>query len=697
MKKFLIFYFFSLVLFLSIFCSGVFDSQDGFQYLAVARNIYYTGKPTAPVYEYNQRKNIHMATFIGKDGNSYSSTGLGYSLALVPAVAITDVFYKIYQVTPPTHFPLENDWLILLVASFTNIFFAATLALTLFLYLIEIGLSKKNSWIISIVAIFATNLFVYAKNSFAHMMFATFLTLTFFLIKKYYKGKEWRYLMFAGMTYGIVTITYNSSFLLTVPPLIIYFYLLKKTKISLSSLTSLFKDFIFFSVGLIPFLIIYIWFETLRSAGYASSGADPVFYASYAQSIFSHFYFTVFFEGIFGQLFSSGRSIFIYSPILLIIIFFWHKIKPALVPELIIFILMSIIYISFFAIQVTYAVKELGLVGLWHGESSWGPRYLTPLIPFGILIVGAIYQNLTKFQKYLVFYPLVLIGLYIQLLGVIMPYQIKLYNLDHSFYINGTEFTSYAYSNLIPRYSPILTMSKNLAKLVLFVPKTLDHGEYNTKLYDGIDFTFDVGQERWRVIEDKGNISFDNWQKDPVKKMSFGLINHPIAESSSSAKLQFTLNNNPLLDKPLVLGIKERNIVDIPIESRFVKDRDNQLLIDVLYDPPLKDKTQITAIISYSINNHVVNLESIDTPYVSQLGPLMTGVIYQNYGGLNKNPWKTWDIHTRIYERTPDFWWFKALYYWDYPKLAIFSFFTFIAMSAVFFGVKTFKSFRSLK
>lgn len=690
MNKFLIYYFIFLVFFLSIFCSGVFDSQDGFTYLAVARNLYYTGKPTDPPYEYNERKNVHLT----------GGTGLGYSLALVPAVAITDIFYKIYHITPPVHFPLENDWLILFSASFTNTFFAALFGVIMYLYFIEIGLTKKQALFISLVSIFATNLFVYAKNSFAHMMFVSFLTLSFYMIKKYFVNSNKKFLIFAGLAYGVVSITYNGSFLLTLLPLLAYFVFLRKFKISWKRAVSLVKDLLYFSIGLIPFVPIFIWFENLKASGGSFSESAPAFYVSYtsfASSILSHFYFTVFMEGVYGQLLSPGRSIFLYSPILLIIIFFWHKIKPAIKPELIVLILMALLYIPFYAAQFTFAVQELGIQGLWHGESSWGPRYLTPLIPFAMLIVGSIFQILSKMQRYLFFYPLVIVGLYVELLGVIMPYQIKLYNLDRSFSINSTEFTSYTYTNLIPRYSPILTMSKSLAKLVLMFPKTFDHGEYNTRLYDGIDFAFDVGRERWRVIEGKGFISFDNWQKDPVKKMTFGLINHPVAVSSSSAKLQFNLNNNTLLDKPLEIALGERKLVDVPINYNFLKENNNQLEIEVVYDPPLKENTQISAIISYSINDRTVNLESLDFPYVSPLGPAMVGASYKNYGGLNKDPWKTWDIHTHMYERTPDFWWVKALYYWDYPRSIIKLIFIGILVSTIFFGIKLSSSFKHLK
>jgi hypothetical protein len=74
----------------------------------------------------------------------------------------------------------------------------------------------------------------------------------------------------------------------------------------------------------------------------------------------------------------------------------------------------------------------------------------------------------------------------------------------------------------------------------------------------------------------------------------------------------------------------------------------------------------LVAIKKITINDTNVNLESIDVPYVSDIGRA-TGYKYLNWGGSNKDPWKTWQIHTQVYERTPDFWWIKSLYYWDVP------------------------------
>ncbi len=697
MKRFFVYYFLFLFSFLSIFASGIVDSQDGFQYLAVARNIYYKGKPTAPPYEYNERKNIHMPIKMGKGGQYYGYTGLGFSLALVPAVALTDIVYRIYNISPPVHFPLENDWLILLTASFTNAFFGAILGVILLKYFILLGLNRKEAFWMSLVSIVATNLFAYTKHINAHMMFIVFMMLSFLFIKLYSIQKKRYLLLFSGISYGIFSLIYNPTFVLSSLPLVLYYLLLIKPKIKISSLKSLGKDVLFALIGLIPFLLIFKWFENLR----AYSGMDlatPAYYNAYSQYL-SGFPVTIFIEGLYGQLLSPGRSIFIYSPLLLIPILFWTKIRKSFHPELFAVFLLSAIYIVFYSLQYTVGTGDQGLGAFWHGENSWGPRYLTPLIPLGMFLVAGIYKEFSKKLRFFIFYPLIIIGIYVGLLGILMPYQTKYFNLQSKFIVNHTEYTVHTYSNLLPRYTPILNMSKNLVALIQSFPNTYNHGMYNVKFYDGIDFPFNVGPERWRVIENKGYISFDKNVKDPVKELTFGVINHPILQSSESAKLQFILNDTPLLEKPAVISVTQRELIKLQVPEKILKPVGNNLLIDVSYPVPMEiisevndklieGRKQILGIMSFDINGKRQNLESIDVPYVSSLGPALTGFEYQNWGGTNQDPWKTWQIHTQAFERLPDFWWLRNLYYWDIPKQWILIPFTVNLLLLLFFGYK---------
>lgn len=698
MARIIVYYFLFLFFLLTIFCSGVVDSQDGFQYLAVARNIYYKGKPTAPPYEFDTRENIYMSVMTGKNGESYGYTGLGFSVALVPAVLITDVVYKIYNIPPLLHFPLENDWLILLTASFVNAFWGALLGAILFTYFILLGLNKKEAIIMGLVSIFATNLFVYTKHIMPHMMFVILLMSVFLFIKLYSLKKRKFWLLFGGISYGVLSITYNPTFILSFIPLVLYYLLLTKPKFNKSNTRLVLRDALLVMVGMIPFLLIYLWFENLRA--FADAGinyADLSYYNEHVKR-FSLVPITVFIEGLYGQLFSPGRSIFIYSPLLIILVLFWHKIKPWMKPELIAFLLLSTTYILFYAAQYSIGAPDQGIAGLWHGENSWGPRYLSVLIPFGMLIVGHIFIQLNKLQKLFIFLPLLIIGLYIEILGVLLPYQTKYFNLQEKFILNSTEYKVSLYSNLLPRYTPIINMSKNLVKLADNFPKTLDHGMYNVRFYDGIDFPFNVGPERWRTIEGKGYISFDNNIKSPVKQLTFGLINHPISEASESAKIQFYLNNTKLLEEPYKLDITQREQVNVQVKENLAIEKNNNLIIEVNYDDPkvITQGKQILGLQAFDINGQRQNLESIDVPYVSSLGPKIAGVNYQNWGGTNQDRWKLWSVHTQTFERIPDFWWVRNLYYWDIPKKWILIPLAINLTLLIFFGYKLFKLRKSI-
>src|SRR3990167_4836581 len=211
-----------------------------------------------------------------------------------------------------------------------------------------------------------------------------------------------------------------------------------------------------FLVGVIPFLLIYYLFEKIRGQGLETTA----FVKSYIEST-KGLPISSMLDGFYGLLLSPGRNLWLYSPLLLIPFIFWHKIKKEILPELVVYILLAIIYIGFYATAINAQGEWVG-----NGEYSWGPRYLIPVIPFGMIIVGHIYSQVTKKIRYLIFLPLALIGMYVEILGILMPYQIKFHDLQYSFTVNQRLFSAGYYINFLPQYSPIYIMSKNLIKLI---------------------------------------------------------------------------------------------------------------------------------------------------------------------------------------------------------------------------------------
>lgn len=700
MKKFL-FTFFGLLFAVFIFLSsGIVDAQDGFQYLAVSRNIYYQHEPTAPVYEFtggvNVAKNIHLSTHTGKDGKTYSSTGLGYSLAMLPAVFLTDLVYHYYQLTPSIHFPLESDWLILMLTSFINGFFASILGIFIFLFLLEIKLNKNQAILITLISLFATNLLAYAKSTYAHMMFTTLLFIAFYFIRKYAKTGQKKYLFFSGLSYGANLLTYNQTTILSIIPFLIYLWLLLKPKINTQTLRIFLNQLFIFLIGFLPFLIAFLWYQKVTTP-YNTELVSTKFYTSYAKGMLGNLPISSIFEGLYGQLLSPGRSIFLYSPILLLPLFFWHKLKKDIFPELLLLISLSLIYIPFYSTLRSFEEKT-GFIGYWSGELSWGPRYLLPLVPFGMLIVGHIYKYLTKKSQLFFFYPLVVFGLYVSLLGTIVPFQTKLHGLETDIYISGQHYTSFLYMNLLPKFSPLLSHSKRLQYNLVLFPKTLNHGIYKVKFFDGFDFPFQVGTQRWRTIEDLGLISFDN-SNNQIKKISIDLINHPLTQNaSSSAYINLELNQKQLLPTEHIIKLGKKETIEANLNPDLLQPSNNQMRIFVRFDQPnaYKSKDQLLAMTDFSINNQPINIETLDFPYLSSFGPVLSNQQYQNYGNLNPSPWKGWDIHTQIFERVPDFWWIKSLYYWDFPKNLFLTAFIFNISLILFLAFLTLKFFKKI-
>lgn len=681
--------------------SGGVESQDGLLYLSVARNLYYTGEPTAPPDESAGgmwfSKNIQFNTQLGKDGKTFSSTGIGYSLAFLPAVAITDLVYKYYNLSLPQHFPLESDWMTLMLAGFTNSFFAAGLGVILFLYLIELKLNKKQALLIVFVGLFATNLLPYSKHIFAHMMFVMFLVMTAYFIKLFSVNPKNRFLFFAGISYGINLITYNPTSVLSALPLVLYYFLLVKPKFNTDFLKKFSKQLLIALIGFLPFVIIFYWHQQIISLD-TQTQASAGFYQAYAKSAVFNLPISTVYEGVFGQLLSPGRSILLYSPILILLIIYWFKLGKKNLAEIVLFLSLSTIYVLFYSVQRQFE-EQWGFMGYWGGELSWGPRYLLPLIPFGLLLVGLVYTKISKQAKLFIFTPLAILGLGIAVLGILIPYEVKLHNLDKDVYIAGQHYTWFNYPNLLPKFSPVLSHAKKLQFNLKMFPKTLDHGKYNVKFYDGFDFPFSVGVGRWREIEREGYISFDDNSNEPLKTMAFDFINHKMNDqASSSARLTLILNDQPVLPQPEPLKPGEQRLVEATIAGSL-KPKDNHLYIKVDLDRGsiYNAKSQMFAMFNFYINGKPANFESIDYPYLSNFGPAITGVKYQNYGQLDTNPWKAWVIHNQVFVSTLDFWWIKTLYYWDMPKKLILSFALINILLILGTGYLTLKSYKKLK
>jgi len=688
MNKFVCFYYLFLLFFFAFFAGGFPDSQDGLQYLTIARRLYYDHALAMPEADFAHDQNVYMNTLPGRDGKRYAITGLGYSLSLLPAVFVEDIFLKFTKLSPIAAFPLQNDWPVLLFASTANSFWAAVLVVLFYKYLRLLDYSHRHSFFLSFIFFISSNLWVYAKHSFPHLMFLFFMTLCFYLFKTNQLSQKRKYLFYLGLSFSCLIITYNPSFLFTIPALGIYYLVLNFKKLNLDLIRKMLADFLVAVLGVLPGVIVYIFYSRLRAG---ESGVTEL--VNSAQSIASKFPQPfVIFEGIWGLLFSSGKSIFLFSPLLLLIILFWFKLSKKIAAEIIAFSILFITYVWFIG---TYVGGENFLV--WHGDESWGPRYVLPILPLALILITQIFVNLNRWQKIFIFLPLCLTGIYIEFLGLVLPYQVRFRYLARDTWINGVQFKVNEYGNFIPRYSPVFNMNRLFWKRIKYRKNIFDHGVYNLRLKDGFDFPFELGYTTWRGLREKSLITFDQNIQEPIVNFSLQTRNHGIVSvASSSANFKFYLNNQEILplEKTAQILLNQEQEFTFDLKDKKLLAQNNTLKIYSNF-AKLKfvdsDKNQALFLQILKINELPQNIVSIDYPYVSPISQKINSINYFYYGGQEKNAWPIWHMHSGVYENTWDFWWLRPFHYWDLPKVFFAMIFALDIWGIFYFGYQTLK------
>ena len=113
--------------------------------------------------------------------------------------------------------------------------------------------------------------------------------------------------------------------------------------------------------------------------------------------------------GLYANLFSPGRSLFLYSPPAVLTLFAlgrFYRRQPA---EAVLFVAIFLLYL------LPYSVY-----GHWHGGWAWGPRLLLPILPFLLLPAGYFVDS---HRHRVVAALLTVLGMGVQVLGVTVNYS----------------------------------------------------------------------------------------------------------------------------------------------------------------------------------------------------------------------------------------------------------------------------------
>ena len=314
------------------------------------------------------------------DWRIYSKYGIGLALLWVPYVIAGKLIASLTS--------LPEDLIIRFLISFYNIFFGAGAAIIMFLIIRFFKAPKKIAVTMAFIFGLATMCWRYSVSDFSDGTQMFFLLLTVYCVLKNNKKS----LIIGGFSFGSLILMRVSNLIYL--PILIFFILLNIRPIKKNKI----KNLLFFLIFVIVFLSIILSLNYIRFGNIFESG--------YRDDESLKFNLGIMPENIFRLLFTFHKGIFIYNPILLIGILGYFNFFKVHKKESLLFLGIIITTLCFYASFYGY-----------HGDWSWGPRYLVIALPFYLLPLFTIPRKNLIIRSFLILF--VVTSFFIQLTSVL--------------------------------------------------------------------------------------------------------------------------------------------------------------------------------------------------------------------------------------------------------------------------------------
>lgn len=423
----------------------------------------------------------------GTDGRRYSQYGPGQSFAAAPWVAtglaVGGLFPK-----DQAGYPLR-----LILASYNALVAAGICALLAALGL-ALGYGMRASLIAGLALAFSTFLWPHSRTFFSEPLTALLLLASFYLIVRYrYSGSGPPSgkrgipvgMLVSGALFALALAT-KVQYVVALPAFGLYMLwplagratesfaqspddielAPQRTAINSGRLAAILPWGAGFLVGLLP-LLLYNWsvFGNPLVTGY---GTD--WKATFRTPIS---------EGVYGLLLSPGKGLVWYALPVLLALWGLRRFSRKHPNETVFILTLGACIVAFFA-----------LYSFWHGDGSWGPRYLIPLLPFVLLPALPLLERVTRDSRpglrpaSLAVASILALGMLVNLLGVLV-------NFDT--YINaGLGYDDEA-RHFEPVASPIVGHFNLLGQRLRF--ESIEFGKSDEKLVFESGFSYSEGDK----------------------------------------------------------------------------------------------------------------------------------------------------------------------------------------------------------
>jgi hypothetical protein len=379
----------------------------------------------------------------GRHGEYYTKYGLGHSLLAIP-------FYLVGQ-------PLGKPKFLV---SLLGPILSASSCVLLFSLALRSGFPVRTATTLALMTGLCTQLWPEAKSPFDHHIETFFSLLCVYQAVAFLEERhEWR-LLLGGASLGFAVLTRVTTGLWLIPLAVILYASSRNIILRIGRLKAFLRVSGLFAAGMAPWLIVFFWYNFVRFGSIFETG-----YSLWAVEKGFNNFGTPLLLGLSGELVSPGKGLLVYCPIFLLTL---AGTKGFLARQRDLgtaVIAASVIYLVFFA---KYRV--------WHGDIAWGPRFLTFLMPYWILIAGAAWEKLQKTKAVRlqrVAFGIVGVSFLFQLAGVMVDMNLHYMRLLSTGVIEHVE--SYSYSPGLYfsfRHSPLVDRFGEIGQALNIMPVT---------------------------------------------------------------------------------------------------------------------------------------------------------------------------------------------------------------------------------
>jgi hypothetical protein len=333
----------SLMCLFALMTSG-FDVSEGVEHADWARSIIRTG-------ELGLTSSMSPNWIESRNGRFYSAHEAGNAIALVPVVWTAQRLARwSTRILGRPELTLLVERSILPLAAGLYVAFTCLAYYRLSVDLLEV---RPSTAIVAAAALGTTTiLFPYSRMLFDGVLGGMLIAWSLVWAERAAAKSDWRLAAFAGLAIGCALATRQTLAVFALPGVAMLMWASPPQRVRLV---------LAFSAGMLPMLGWQAWYNTVRTgAFYVPAVTLPQFRNLSADGHIA--------EGLLGLLVSPGKSLFVYSPILL----------------------LSLAGLRGFMSRRRFVALGLGLATLayllvhasirnWAGEWGWGPRYLVPL------------------------------------------------------------------------------------------------------------------------------------------------------------------------------------------------------------------------------------------------------------------------------------------------------------------------------